>query len=102
VALALAKLASQPNAALGNKSFGDAYNQVVSQLGAQLANANDQVTNQQTVAGMLANQRDSISGVSMEEEMTNLVTFQRAYQASAQIMATVNQMLQTLVNLKSS
>jgi len=101
VALALAQLAGQPNAALGNKTFSDAYGQVVTQMGNALANANDQVTNQQAVAGMLANQRDSVSGVSMEEEMTNLVTFQRAYQASAQIMTTVNQMLETLVSIKS-
>lgn len=101
VALALAKLASQPNAVLGNKTFSDAYGQVVAQMGEALSNANDQMTNQQAVAGMLANQRDSVSGVSMEEEMTNLVTFQRAYQASAQIMATVNQMLETLVSIKS-
>ncbi len=101
IALGLAQLANQPNAALGNQTFGDAYGQVVTKLGDALSKANDQVTNHQTVATMLANQRDSVSGVSMEEEMTNLMTFQRAYQASAQIMTTVNQMLQTLVNLKS-
>ncbi|MGH7970345.1 MAG: flagellar hook-associated protein FlgK, partial [Limisphaerales bacterium] len=101
VALALAQLAAQPNAALGNKTFSDAYGQVVAQMGNALSNSNDQMANQQAVAGMLANQRDSVSGVSMEEEMTNLVTFQRAYQASAQIMTTVNQMLETLVSIKS-
>jgi flagellar hook-associated protein 1 len=102
IALALGQLAAQPNAALGNQTFSEAYSQVVMRLGAALSKANDQVSNHQTVATLLANQRDSVSGVSMEEEMTNLVTFQRAYQASAQVMTTVNQMLQTLVNLKSS
>jgi flagellar hook-associated protein 1 FlgK len=51
---------------------------------------------------MLAQQRDSVSGVSLEEEMTNLMTFQKAYQASAQIISTVNLMLQSLINMKTS
>ena len=46
-------------------------------------------------------QRVLESGVSMEEELTNLMMFQKAYQASAQIISTVNSMLQTVVNLKN-
>ena len=38
----------------------------------------------------------------MEEELTNLMTFQKAYQASAQIISTVNLMLQTVVNMKTT
>ena len=102
VALSLARLAQQPMAALGNQSFGDAYGGLVTDLGNALASANDQVANHDSVNSMLTQQRDSISGVSMEEELTNLMTFQKAYQASAQIVSTVNLMLQTLVNMKSS
>ena len=42
--------------------------------------------------------RQSISGVSMDEEMTNLVRFQRGYQASARAMSTIDEMLDTLIN----
>ena len=37
---------------------------------------------------MLATQRGSISGVNVDEEMTNMMTFQRAYEASAQLVTT--------------
>jgi flagellar hook-associated protein 1 FlgK len=101
VALALARLAQQTVGALGNQTFSDAYGRIVTDLGNSLSNANDQVANHESVTTMLSKQRDSISGVSMEEEMTNLMTFQKAYQASAQIISTVNAMLLTLVNLKT-
>jgi flagellar hook-associated protein 1 FlgK len=102
VALSLAQLARQTNAALGNQTFDGAYGKTVADLGNALSNANDQVANQDAVSSMLSKQRDSISGVSMEEELTNLMTFQKAYQASAQIISTVNTMLQTLVTMKST
>ena len=102
VALAVARLAQQANSALKNQSFGAAYGQLVTNLGNSLADANDQVANHEAVTSLLAKQRDSVSGVSMEEEMTNLMTFQKAYQASAQIISTINSMLDVLVNMKSS
>ena len=49
-----------------------------------------------------ARKRDSVSGVSIEEEMSNLITYQYAYQASSKIITTADQMLQTVVNLKST
>jgi flagellar hook-associated protein 1 FlgK len=100
VALSIARLTKQANAALNNQTFGNAYGQIVTNLGNALSSANDQVANHEAVTSMLAKQRDSVSGVSMEEEMTNLMTFQKAYQASAQIISTVNAMLDVLVNLK--
>jgi flagellar hook-associated protein 1 FlgK len=102
VALALAQLAQQTNGALGNQTFSGAYAQTVTDLGNSLANANDQVANHDSVSSMLAQQRDSVSGVSMEEELTNLMTYQKAYQASAQIISTVNLMLQTVIAMKTT
>jgi flagellar hook-associated protein 1 len=102
VALALAKLAQQSNAVLGNQTFSGAYGGLITNLGNSLSNANDQVANHDAVTSMLAQQRDSVSGVSMEEELTNLMTFQKAYQASARIISTVNLMLQTVVAMKTT
>jgi flagellar hook-associated protein 1 FlgK len=102
VVTALANLGQQPDAALGDQNFTVAYASMVAALGNSLANANDQVASQSSVESMLSNQRDSVSGVSMEEELTNLMMFQKAYQASAQIISTVNLMLQTVVTMKSS
>ena len=102
VVLALAQLGQQPIGSLNNQTFSGSYSQLVGSFGASLANANDQVTNYGTVNTMLLNQRSSVSGVSIEEEMANLITFQNAYQASSKIITTVDQMLQTLVNMKST
>ena len=97
VALQLAQLAATTQAGLNNQTFNDSYDATVANLGTALQNANTQVTNQTTVTNMLATQRGSISGVNVDEEMTNLMTFQRAYQASAQVVTTVNTMLGTLL-----
>jgi len=102
VALALAQLADQPIAALGNQTISQAYNQSVSTLGQSLASANTQVADQQVIQNMLQQQRDSISGVSMDEEMTNMLTFQRAYQASAELISTIDAMLNTLISMKTT
>ena len=98
VALALAQLANQPVAALNNQTFTQNYAQTVGALGSALSSVNDQVNNSTAVSQMLSNQRASVSGVSTDDEMTNLVQFQKAYQASAELITTVNQMLETLVS----
>ena len=101
IALQLAQLGPQTVAALNNQTFSGAYAQDVQNFGNALANANDQVGNYNSVNTMLLNQRDSVSGVSLEEETTNLIMFQKAYQASAKLISTVDQMLQTVINLKA-
>jgi flagellar hook-associated protein 1 len=100
VALALAQLASAAQGTLNNQTFGDSYGQMVANLGNALNDANNQVTNQTAVANMLSTQRSSVSGVNVDEEMTNLMTYQRAYAASAELVKTVDQMLQTLLAMK--
>jgi flagellar hook-associated protein 1 FlgK len=100
VALALAQLAQQPQADLGNLTFASAYTRSVTSLGEALANAGSQVEDQQVLASFLASQRSSVSGVSIDEEMTDLVKFQKAFQASARIITTVDEMLDEVINLK--
>jgi flagellar hook-associated protein 1 FlgK len=101
VALELAQLGSQSVAALGNQSFSGAFASQVGTFGFALSNANAEAANSSSVNSMLQNQRDSVSGVSIEEEVANLITFQQAYTASSKIISTVDQMLQTVVNLKN-
>ena len=100
VAVALAQLAEQSLPALSNQTLLQHYSQTVTQLGQALNGTNTQLTNQQIVERMLLRQRDSISGVSLDEEMTDLVKFQRAFEASARLITTVDDMLETVVNLK--
>ena len=47
---------------------------------------------------MAMGRRDQVSGVSMDEEMSNMLRFQHAYNASARVMTTMDEMLDTLIN----
>jgi tetratricopeptide (TPR) repeat protein len=100
VALALAQLASQPQSALTNETFSQNFGETVARFGQSLADANTQVSNQQVVQDMLQRQRDAISGVSLDEEMTDLVKFQKAYEASAKLITTVDEMLSSIIAMK--
>jgi flagellar hook-associated protein 1 len=100
IALQLAQLGQQSIASLNNQTFSGAYAQDVQNFGYALSNANDQLANYNSVNQMLLNQRDSVSGVSLVEETTNLITYQKAYECSAKLISTVDEMLQVVVNLK--
>jgi len=93
VALELAGLADAAQSNLQNETFGNSYDQTVGTFGDSLQTANNQVSNQTAVMNMLTTQQSSISGVSIDQEMTNLLSFQQAYEASAELVTTVNQML---------
>jgi len=102
VALQLANLATTAQSGLNNLTFESSFNSSVATLGDSLQTANNQVSNQTAVSNMLSTQRSSTSGVNIDEEMTNLMGFQRAYEASAQLVTTVNQMMQTVIAMKAA
>jgi flagellar hook-associated protein 1 FlgK len=102
VALSLAQLDDTTQSGLNDESFSDYYSQSVADLGNALSTANTQVTDQTSVSTMLATQRSSISGVSVDEEMTNLMGFQRAYEASAQLVTTINTLMGDTLAMKAS
>ena len=70
---------------------------VVSRVGQELASATAQLENQELMQRFVAEQRDGVSGVSMDEEMTDLMKFQRAFQASARFVNTVDELLELVV-----
>ena len=100
LALQISQLATATQSGLNNQTFGDYYGTTVAGLGDALSKANTEVANQTAVTNMLTTQRGSISGVNTDEEMTNLMTFQRAYQASAQVVTTVNAMIADVLAMK--
>jgi flagellar hook-associated protein 1 FlgK len=61
---------------------------------ADLANVREQIEHQQTVETMVRQHRDSVSGVSMDEEVSELLRLQKAFQANARVVNAVNQMLE--------
>ncbi len=74
------------------------YEALVAQVGSDVQNATSEQTNSQAVLNAIGDQRQSVSGVSLDEEMTNLVTFQRGYQASARALTSMDEMLDTLIS----
>jgi flagellar hook-associated protein 1 len=84
-------------AALRGGSADQAYSMLVEQVGSDVQAAQDEQTNLQTTLQAINDQRQSVSGVSLDEEMTNLISFQRAYQASARTLTAMDAMLETLI-----
>jgi flagellar hook-associated protein 1 FlgK len=74
------------------------YTSFVTRIGGDLKNAMRGEANANVLLNSIEDRRQSTSGVSMDEEMTNLVRYQRGYQASARTMSTMDQMLDTLIN----
>jgi flagellar hook-associated protein 1 FlgK len=83
---------------LANGSADQSYASFVAQVGDSVQSANSTQATQQAVLTAVSNQRQSVSGVSLDEEMTNLIQFQQAYQASARVMNAINSTLDTLIN----
>ena len=79
-------------------TIGAFYNRMVSGLGQSLAGLDAKLGDQEIVQKMLTSQRDSVSGVSMDEEMADLMRFQRSYQASARVVRVMDELLDGLVN----
>lgn len=82
-----------------NTNIGPAYRQIVSDLGITIQLAEQQSSSQQLLQEQLSSQRHAFSGVAIDEEMTNLVVSQRAYEASAQFITTIDEMLQRIINM---
>jgi flagellar hook-associated protein 1 FlgK len=68
---------------------GGAYSNLVYQVGSLTANANAESTATGASLLQLTNQLNSVSGVSVDEEATNLITYQTAYQAAARVVSTI-------------
>jgi flagellar hook-associated protein 1 FlgK len=84
-------------AALRGGAADQGYSALVERVGSDVRTAQDEQTNFQTTVTTIGNQRQSVSGVSLDEEMTNLISFQRGYQASARTLTAMDSMLETLI-----
>ncbi|WP_172255948.1 flagellar hook-associated protein FlgK [Saccharibacillus deserti] len=79
-------------------TIDDYFGSITGQLGVQSKEAARQAQNATDLSDQVETLRQSVSGVSMDEEMTNLVKFQQAYNASARFMTTFDEMLDKLIN----
>ena len=79
-------------------TIGSFFTKTVSGLGETLNGIEEKLGNQELVEQMTIRNRDSVSAVSMDEEMADLMKFQRSYQASARVVRVIDEMLDGLVN----
>jgi len=74
------------------------YQALVARIGTEAQAAVRAQSTSQSLVDSIDDRRQSVAGVSLDEEMTNLIRFQRGYQASARTMSAMDEMLDTLVN----
>jgi flagellar hook-associated protein 1 FlgK len=72
---------------------------MVGEIGRQTANAKTNSEHQTAILNYLNNQRDSVSGVSIDEEMILLIKYQMGYTAAGKLCNSVNDMLDVLMNI---
>ena len=80
-------------------TFDAYYNSLVSDVGLAVQQAGSYFDHQSDMVQHLENYRESVSGVSIDEEMINLVKFQNAYQAAAKLITTADEMMQSVLNM---
>ena len=98
-ALAIADLQSQTLLAGATSTFDGYYSSFVGEVGHAASEAESCANYQTSLVEQLQHRREQISGVSLDEEMTNLMKFQHAYDASAQMIRVVDEMLDTIIGL---
>jgi len=82
----------------GTADFGRFFASTMSRLGVDSQRSDMMATNQKLLVDHLTRQRDSVSGVSLDEETIHLIEYQRAYQAAARVVNVVDEMLDRLIN----
>ena len=98
-ALRIAGLAEASVASLGNATFSGYYGGIVADVGKSARDASDLQQFDGNLRSELQNRRESASGVSLDEEATNLIAFQRAYEAGAKIIQITDELLQAVLKL---
>ena len=98
LALALAELDSSGVTNLGNVTFSEFYRSTVSDLAQKVSTVESRLEDEGIVLELLKEQQDSVSGVSIDEEMTDMMKFQRAFEATSRHIRAIDEMLDVIIN----
>lgn len=99
LATSLADLQSSPIAGLGNQTFSQFYGALVSGIGNDVSVASNAESTQTALVTQIGNQQQSISGVNLDEEMTNMLKFQQSYAAAAKALSITNSIADNLMSM---
>lgn len=98
-ALKLAQLQNQKLMTGNTSTFNSYFDSLVSQVGLDVSSSKNTEAQDIAFTRQLTTLRDSNSGVSLDEELTNLIKYQRSYQASAKLITTATEMMDTVINM---
>lgn len=98
-AILLANLPEQLLASGATLTFNEAYGNLVGAVGVDARRANDSTRVTENTIANVETIRDSASGVALDEELTFMLAYQRAYQASARVINTTDQMIQVILGM---
>jgi flagellar hook-associated protein 1 len=99
LALSLSQLRESPIAALGNKTFGEYYTNLASSIGRDVQSYGNALDSKTAVLDQIDTQIQSVSGVSLDDEMANMLRYQRSYQAAAKMLSIFDQTTEDLINM---
>jgi len=96
---AISLSALRESTTIKGSTFSAYYQGLVSETGTKANETGNNLAVSEAVVSQLELQRDSVSGVSMDEEAVNMIKLQKAFEAAAKLMTTVNEMFDTLLRI---
>ena len=99
IALEITKLQTRPTMRDDTMTFDEYYNGVLTGMGLKIQRNDTEQAQQESMVKQFKEIRSSISSVNMDEELTDMMQYQKAYEASARFINTVDKMMETVINM---
>ncbi|MEC9384194.1 MAG: flagellar hook-associated protein FlgK [SAR324 cluster bacterium] len=99
IALEIAKLQTRPTMRDETMTFDEYYTGVLTGMGLKIQRNNTEQAQQESMVKQFKEIRSSISSVNMDEELADMMQYQKAYEASARFINTIDKMMETVINM---
>lgn len=99
IAVAMAELEDSSLLNSGTSTLQEYYSSIVSKIGSLVEDTTSSYEYQSDLVEYYNNYRESVSGVSSDEELANLVLYQNAYEACAKVMSVLDELLETIISM---
>lgn len=96
-ALAIVELLNKTNSSGNPDNFDSVYKDILVAVGLEMSHINRMNTNQAVVLANIDNNRKSVSGVSIDEEITNIIKFGHSYNAASRVITAIDEQLETVI-----